>query len=199
MSVRALDLSGAVRYNAAPATDPKKEIGRLLRALKRPHLLGRNPIAQMLVEGEADIAISTEGLDRYADIVTFPCYSWHHVVVVPKDHPLVEVPRVTLDDVAEYPIITYERDFTGRSHIDEAFEKSGRILAVAGESGAVHADYTLECEIRDFDAQYASDNGAPMIVVEIEARLLGPHGTGAAGVVAPGIVLDMTLQLVVSV
>jgi LysR family cys regulon transcriptional activator len=84
-------------------------------------------IAQMLVEGEADIAISTEGLDRYADIVTFPCYSWHHVVVVPKGHPLVELSKVTLDDVAEYPIITYERDFTGRSHIDEAFEKTGTL------------------------------------------------------------------------
>jgi cholesterol transport system auxiliary component len=62
----------------------------------------------------------------------------------------------------------------------EAFEKSGRILAVADESGGVHAAYTLECEIRDFDAQYASDNGAPMIVVEIEARLLGPMGTVVA-------------------
>ena len=84
-------------------------------------------IAQMLVEGEADIAISTEGLDRYNDIVTFPCYSWHHVVVVPKTHPLVLLSRVTLEDVADYPIITYERDITGRSNIDEAFEKTGRL------------------------------------------------------------------------
>jgi LysR family transcriptional regulator, cys regulon transcriptional activator len=84
-------------------------------------------IAQMLVEGEADIAISTEGLDRYADIVTFPCYSWHHVVVVPKGHPLVALPNVTIEDVAEYPIITYEHDFTGRGHVDEAFEKIGRL------------------------------------------------------------------------
>jgi LysR family transcriptional regulator, cys regulon transcriptional activator len=84
-------------------------------------------IAQMLVEGEADIAISTEGLDRYSDIVTFPCYSWHHVIVVPKAHPLVRLAKVTLEDVAEYPIITYERDITGRSNIDEAFEKTGRL------------------------------------------------------------------------
>jgi LysR family cys regulon transcriptional activator len=84
-------------------------------------------IAQMLVEGEADIAISTEGLDRYSDIVTFPCYTWHHVIVVPKAHPLVRLTKVTLEDVAEYPIITYERDITGRSNIDEAFEKTGRL------------------------------------------------------------------------
>ncbi len=82
-------------------------------------------IAQMLVDGEADIAISTEALDRFADIVTFPCYSWHHIVVVPKQHPLVGREKVTLEDVADYPIITYDRDFTGRSHIDESFAKAG--------------------------------------------------------------------------
>ncbi len=82
-------------------------------------------IAQMLIEGEADIAISTEALDRFADIVTFPCYSWHHVVVVPKRHPLVGRANVSLEEVAEYPIITYDRDFTGRSHIDESFARAG--------------------------------------------------------------------------
>jgi len=84
-------------------------------------------IAQMLIEGEADIALSTEALDRFSDIVTFPCYSWHHIVVVPKQHPLVGRAHVTLEQVAEYPIITYDRDFTGRSHIDESFAKAGAL------------------------------------------------------------------------
>lgn len=88
---------------------------------------GPRQIAQMLIEGEADIAISTEALDRFADIVTFPCYSWHHIVVVPKGHALVGRENVSLEDVAEYPIITYDRDFTGRSHIDESFAKVGAI------------------------------------------------------------------------
>src|SRR6202048_2288241 len=64
-----------------------KVIRQFTEVFPKVHLALRqgNPrqIAQMLVEGEADIAISTEGLDRYADIVTFPCYSWHHTVVVP--------------------------------------------------------------------------------------------------------------------
>jgi len=79
----------------------------------------------MIVNGEADIGISTEALDRYPDIVTFPCYSWHHTVVVPKGHPLVGRENLTLDEIAEYPIITYDNDFTGRSHIDQAFVKAG--------------------------------------------------------------------------
>lgn len=113
------------RYALPPVIRQFKE------AFPKVHLALRQgsprQIGQMLVDGEADIAISTEGLDRYADIVTFPCYTWHHVVVVPKDHPLATRTAVTLEDVAEYPIITYERDITGRSHIDEAFEKTGQL------------------------------------------------------------------------
>ena len=113
------------RYALPPVIRQFKE------AFPKVHLALRQgsprQIGQMLVDGEADIAISTEGLDRYADIVTFPCYTWHHVVVVPKDHPLATRAAVTLEDVAEYPIITYERDITGRSHIDEAFEKTGQL------------------------------------------------------------------------
>ena len=33
----------------------------------------------------------------------------------------------TLADIAEYPIITYDQDFTGRSHIDQAFAKVGAV------------------------------------------------------------------------
>ncbi len=67
-------------------------------------------IAQMIINGEADIGISTEALDRYPDIVTFPrATSWHHTVVVPKDHPLVGREHITLDDIAEYPIVTYRQ------------------------------------------------------------------------------------------
>ena len=84
-------------------------------------------IAQMVVNGDADIAIATEGLDRYNEIVTFAGYSWHHTVVVRREHPLASKPDVTLEDLAEYPIITYDQDFTGRSHIDQAFARVGAV------------------------------------------------------------------------
>lgn len=84
-------------------------------------------IAQMVIDGEADIGITTEALDRFPDIVTFPCYSWHHVAVVPKEHPLVGGENLTLADIAEYPIITYDGDFTGRSHVDKAFTDQGLV------------------------------------------------------------------------
>jgi LysR family cys regulon transcriptional activator len=80
-------------------------------------------IAKMLSDGEADIGIATEVLDGQPDLVSFPCYQWSHVALFPKDHPLAQVEQLSLDDLAKYPLITYDRAFSGRSHIDEAFDK----------------------------------------------------------------------------
>ncbi|HYX36122.1 MAG TPA: CysB family HTH-type transcriptional regulator [Oligoflexus sp.] len=78
-------------------------------------------IAAMVVSGEADFAIATEGLDSIPEIVTFPCYSWYHGVIVPVGHPLTQMDRLTVEALAEYPIITYQEGFTGRYQIDNAF------------------------------------------------------------------------------
>jgi len=78
-------------------------------------------IAQMLNDGTADIGIATEALEDTPEHVTFPFYSWHHGIVVPKGHPLESEQPVTLEKVAEYPIITYNEGFTGRPAIDAAF------------------------------------------------------------------------------
>ncbi|WP_141736153.1 CysB family HTH-type transcriptional regulator [Oligoflexus tunisiensis] len=82
-------------------------------------------IAAMVVSGEADFAIATEGLDAVPEIVTFPCYGWHHGVIVPVGHPLGQVERLTVEALAEYPIITYQEGFTGRYQIDAAFAAVG--------------------------------------------------------------------------
>jgi cholesterol transport system auxiliary component len=58
----------------------------------------------------------------------------------------------------------------------EAFEKNGRVPAVARESESLHADYVLASEIRDFEAQYDSADGAPLIAVDIVVKLLTPAG-----------------------
>ena len=82
-------------------------------------------IADMVSKGQADIGISTEALDTYPDLVTFPCYTWHHAVIVPAGHALESVRPLTLEAIAEHPIITYDQAFTGRSHIDAAFAGEG--------------------------------------------------------------------------
>ncbi|MCG1042479.1 CysB family HTH-type transcriptional regulator [Mycetohabitans sp. B8] len=106
-----------------------KVVHRFKEMYPKVHLALRqgspHQIAQMVINGDADIGIATEGLDRYGEIVTFPGYSWHHTVVVRSEHPLATRPAVTLEDIADYPIITYDQDFTGRSHVDQAFVRAG--------------------------------------------------------------------------
>ncbi|MHB0925362.1 MAG: HTH-type transcriptional regulator CysB [Gallionellaceae bacterium] len=81
-------------------------------------------IAEQVLNGEADVAIATESLSLYDDLVTLPCYEWHHCVVVPPRHPLLEEKKLTLAKIAQYPIVTYDFAFSGRGKINEAFEKA---------------------------------------------------------------------------
>ncbi|MDQ3025691.1 MAG: CysB family HTH-type transcriptional regulator [Pseudomonadota bacterium] len=86
-------------------------------------LVQGNPrqLARMVLDGEADLAIATEALDEYPELVTLPCYSWHHCVVVPARHPLAKVSPLTLEAIAQYPIVTYDPTFAGRTALDRAF------------------------------------------------------------------------------
>jgi LysR family cys regulon transcriptional activator len=89
----------------------------------RLSLLQGNPrqIADMVKNDQADLAIATESIAAVDGLVTLPCYQWEHVVVVPPEHPLLRSPAVSLEEIATYPVITYDAAFAGRSRIDHAF------------------------------------------------------------------------------
>jgi LysR family cys regulon transcriptional activator len=89
------------------------------------HQAAPKEIAAMLDDGAADIGIATESLEEGTEIVSFPYYSWHHGVIVPKGHALEGAKPLTLDKIADWPIITYHQGFTGRPAIDAAFAKAG--------------------------------------------------------------------------
>lgn len=78
-------------------------------------------IAELAASGEVEFAIATEGLELFNELIMMPCYKWNRAVVVPNDHPLVDVGSLTLEAIAEHPIVTYVFGFTGRSKLDEAF------------------------------------------------------------------------------
>lgn len=82
-------------------------------------------IAEQVLSGEVDIGIATESLALYDDLVTLPCYEWHHCVVVPPKHPLLNEKRLTLKKLAQFPLITYDFAFTGRNKINQAFRAAG--------------------------------------------------------------------------
>lgn len=82
-------------------------------------------IARMLAEGTADIGVATESLASAPELVSFPYHSWHHGVVVRAGHALETAGRLTLESLAEWPLITYSEGFTGRPKIDKAFADAG--------------------------------------------------------------------------
>ncbi|HTQ98595.1 MAG TPA: CysB family HTH-type transcriptional regulator [Candidatus Acidoferrum sp.] len=90
-------------------------------------------IAQLLLEGRADIGIATETIGNVEGLLTFPFHSWHHAVVVPAGHALEKQvaklhkqgKKLTLQAIAAYPVVTYHEGFTGRTALDKAFHEAG--------------------------------------------------------------------------
>ena len=78
-------------------------------------------VAQMLIDGAADIGLATESLEAHDELITVPCYDWQHVIVVPTGHALATVARPTLEQLAAEPLVSYHPTFTGRRRIDNAF------------------------------------------------------------------------------
>ena len=78
-------------------------------------------VAQMVIEEVADVGIATEALADYQELVTLPCYEWQHSVVMPAGHPLAQVERISLEDLARYPLVSYHPSFSGRTRVDQAF------------------------------------------------------------------------------
>ncbi len=82
-------------------------------------------ISELAANRTVDFAIATEALELFSDLIMLPCYRWNRSVIVPQGHPLAAVSKLTLAEVAKYPIVTYVFGFTGRSQLDQAFGAQG--------------------------------------------------------------------------
>lgn len=86
-------------------------------------------LIESLHHHHADIAICTEKLDEDEKLVVKSCYEWHHVAIVPKNHPLA-MGEINLSKISQYPILTYLPGFTGRSNIEKSFRNAGLPLNI---------------------------------------------------------------------
>ncbi|MEX8194640.1 CysB family HTH-type transcriptional regulator [Comamonas guangdongensis] len=141
------------------------------------HLRQGSPqqIAEMLLAGEADIGVATEALANYQQLLTLPGYRWSHSVIVPPGHPLLlQTTPISLEDLASYPIITYEHGFTGRAHIDEAFAREGlapEIVLTAMDADVIKTYVELDMGI-GIVASIAFDAERDRLLRAIDARHL---------------------------
>lgn len=92
----------------------------------RIHQGNPSQIVEMVNSGEADIAIATEAVAESDHLVALACHSWNRCVVVPQKHELLRLRRrLTLQDIAAYPLVTYDFAFAGRGQVNKAFAEQG--------------------------------------------------------------------------
>jgi len=87
-------------------------------------------ISESASKGTVDLAIATEAMELFENLIMLPCYRWNRSVIVKHDHPLANEDKLTLEKLAEYPIVTYVFGFTGRSQLDDAFNAEGYVPKV---------------------------------------------------------------------
>lgn len=95
-------------------------------------------VAQMLIDETAEVGLATESLSDFEQLVTLRCYEWQHMLVLPAGHALAQQERITLEQLAHEPLITYHPSFTGRTRIDQAF--AARALAPSIALEAIDSD-----------------------------------------------------------
>ncbi|MES2940062.1 MAG: CysB family HTH-type transcriptional regulator [Pseudomonadota bacterium] len=133
-------------------------------------------VARMVMDEIAEIGIATESLSDFPDLVTLPCYEWEHMLVLPPGHPLAKKERVTLEDIAAEPLITYHPSYTGRSRVDQAFAQrklQPRIALEAIDSDVIKTYVRLGLGIGIVAEMAVSDDPNTDLVTRPLGGLLG--------------------------
>ena len=131
-------------------------------------------ISEMAADGTVEFAVATEALELFSDLVMMPCYRWNRCILVPRDHPLVDLDSLTLEAVAEHPIVTYVFGFTGRSRLDEAFIEKGlvpRVVFTAADADVIKTYVRLGLGI-GIVARMAYDDAVDDDLVALDASHL---------------------------
>ena len=83
-------------------------------------------IADMVSANEIDFAIATGSRGLFSELLLVPSYHWDRKILVPNDHNLARLDRkITLNDLAEFPLVTYVFSFGGQSSLKRAFADQG--------------------------------------------------------------------------
>jgi len=97
-------------------------------------------IAEMVATDRVQLAIATGSDALFPGLVLLPVYRWHRQVIVPRTHPLARVEKLTLKDLAQYPLVTYVFSFTGASSLHTVFARENlapRVALTARDSDVI--------------------------------------------------------------
>jgi len=89
-----------------------------------PRVELQRQLVQWAVNDEIDFSICTEELAESTQLTNIPCYKWNRSLITLAGHPLLSIPKLTLADLCDYPLITYVFGFTGRKTFSDTFLKA---------------------------------------------------------------------------
>jgi len=141
-------------------------------------------VTDQIINGEADVGIATESINLSEDILTIPCYQWNRCIVMPKNHPLTEVRKITLEDLAAYPMITYDYAFTGSTIVSEVFKNANiepNIMLTAIDADVIKTYVSLNMGI-GLIAEMAFDASTDYPMVSRDVSHLFPLSTTYIGI-----------------
>ncbi|MCL1089302.1 HTH-type transcriptional regulator CysB [Shewanella profunda] len=141
-------------------------------------------ISEQAARGDADFAIATEAMHLYSDLIMLPCYHWNRSVVVPKDHPLAtRTQKITIEDLARFPLVTYVFGFDRASEIEKAFNRANlepRVVFSATSADVLKTYVRLGLGVGVI-ASMAIDPNVDKDLVAIDAGHLFTHSTTKIG------------------
>jgi LysR family cys regulon transcriptional activator len=82
-------------------------------------------IAQQVQDQNADFAIASGQSELFEDLLTLPIYRWERTILVRPGHPLTEINKLSLANLAKFPIISYTHSFDENSDQANAFASAG--------------------------------------------------------------------------
>lgn len=94
-------------------------------------------------EGRADLGVSTEAQKTFLGLVRIPILTIKRSVIAPRGHPITEVDKITLDELAKYPLIGHDNFRSGGWTILDTFAKAGikPLMPFAGVDSDVGKTY----------------------------------------------------------
>ncbi len=181
----------------------------------RVHQGNPRAMCKLAANNQVDFVIASEVIDERGELVTIPAYRWNRYIVVPPKHELTRIEKVSLADLASFPILTYMLGLTGRSQLDKAFQHASlepRVAFTATNSDVIKtyvrlgmgAGIIAEMARRDDDTDLAFIDAShlfPDSMIKIgfrHSRHISPYQFDFLHRVAPHIDLETIKQVAVS-
>jgi LysR family transcriptional regulator, cys regulon transcriptional activator len=75
--------------------------------------------------GAVDLAIGPQTTRVFPNLVMLPCFKLSRSIVARAGHPILRVRKLTLEEIAKYPLITHDPEHSGRWGVMDPFQKAG--------------------------------------------------------------------------